>query len=182
MKKFALVGAVALSLLTTSGCATAIAHTAVNKPGAEVSAKPASNRTTPTTQPSNPLFDTTLTLPDGQIVKSDGRTVHWKDLTLNLRVTSLPPANAGIDGYLSIVGNHATIISHQSVSTYAGSAMLVYFQRSQPAAAQSSTVTNEYYVIFLGTQYAYVLDALPNGNSTTAKSELIGLLPQWKLP
>jgi len=131
---------------------------------------------------SSALFDTTLTLPGGQFVKSDGSFVHWNDLTLSLRVTSLPPANAGIDGYLSIVGNHATMISHQSVSTSAGSAVLVYFQRSQPAAAESTAVTNEYYVIFLGSQYAYVLDAVPSGNSTTAKSEVIGLLPQWKLP
>jgi hypothetical protein len=131
---------------------------------------------------SNPSFDTRLTLPDEQVVKSDGRTVHWKDLTLSLSVTSLPPTNAGIDGYLSIVGNHATIISHQSVSTSAGSAMLIYFQRSQPAAAQSSAVTNQYYVIFLGSQYAYVLNAVPSGNSKTAKSEVIGLLPHWKLP
>ncbi|RIV22750.1 hypothetical protein D2Q93_09225 [Alicyclobacillaceae bacterium I2511] len=132
----------------------------------------------------NPLFITMLTLPDGQIVKPDppSSVVHWKNLTLSLLVTSLPPANSGLNGYFGIVGNHATIISHQRVFTALGSAMLIYFQRTQPAAAQSNAVTNEYYVIFYGSQYAYVLDVIFNGNIDTAKSEIMGLLPYWKLP
>ncbi|QSO47348.1 hypothetical protein [Alicyclobacillus mengziensis] len=126
----------------------------------------------------NPLFNTSLTLPNGQTVTT--KPVSWKDLKINLLVTSLPPNQ----DYAAIVGNNAKIISHENVSTPAGPATFVYFQRTPPAAASGtgSALTNEFYVISYGQQYAYVIQATVTGDASTAKSELISLLQGWDVP
>ena len=72
----------------------------------------------------NPLFDTTLTLPNRQIVtpdQLDGQTVinhsvRWKDLLVSLQIMGLP--NHGPQSYLEIVGNHSTVLSESNVSTF----------------------------------------------------------------
>jgi hypothetical protein len=126
----------------------------------------------------NPLLNTSLTLPDGQTVTT--KPVAWKDLKLTVLATSLPPSQ----NYAAVVGNHANIISHKNVSTSAGLATFVYFQRTPPAAASGteSTLTNDFYVISYGRQYAYVIQATATGNVSTAKSELMSLLQGWTVP
>lgn len=83
----------------------------------------------------NPLFDTTLTLPTGQIVTSS-HAVHWKDLKVTLQIQGVPPMP---ERYASIIGNHSSVLSHTTVSTSAGPATFVLNSRTPPAAAQSST-------------------------------------------
>ncbi|QQE79644.1 hypothetical protein [Alicyclobacillus sp. SO9] len=140
------------------------------------------NRTTQTTQQLNPLFNTTLTLQTGQVVKPNSHSTRWKGLTLSLLVTGYPSANAGTKSYAAVIGNHANIISHESVSTPAGQATLVHFQRTPPAEAQSNTVRDEYDVIFFRKQYAYVLNALVSGNPSQAKNDIMQILSGWTIP
>ena len=126
----------------------------------------------------DPLFNTSLTLPNGHTVTT--KPVMWKNLKLDLLVTNLTPSQ----DYVAIVGNNANIISHENVSTSAGLATFVYFQKTPPAAASGtgSTLTNEFYVISYGLQYAYVIEATVTGNVSTAKLELMSLLQGWKIP
>lgn len=131
----------------------------------------------------NPLFRTFLTLPNGQTITTNTtKAVTWKDLTINLLITNLPPV--GYQDYAMIVGNNANIVSHENVATSAGPATLVYFQRTPPAAAAGTgnAVTNEFYVIRYGSQYAYVIQATATGKVGTAKSALMSLLQGWKVP
>lgn len=125
----------------------------------------------------NPLFNTSLMLPNGHTVTTKPET--WKNLKLDLLVT-LPPNQ----DYAAIVGNNANIISHENVSTSAGEATFIYFQRTPPAAASGTgnTLMNEFYVISYGSQYAYVIQATVTGNVSAAKSELMSLLQGWKIP
>jgi len=109
----------------------------------------------------------TLTLPNGQTVKPD-QTVAWKDLSLSLIITSLPPANAGPQIFGVIMGDQTNRISQETVSTSIGSGELWYTQRKD--------FTYAYYVIVNGSQNAYVFQAVVTGNSSNAKSEVTSLL------
>ena len=117
-------------------------------------------------------------LPNGNTVTT--KPVTWKNLKLALWVTSLTPNQ----DYPGIVGNNANIISHEDVSTSAGLATLVHFERTPPAAASGtgSTPINEFYVISYGRKYAYVIQATVTGNASAAKSELMSLLQGWNIP
>ena len=126
----------------------------------------------------NPLFDTTLTLPNGQIVTTS-HAVDWKDLKVTLQIQGVPPKP---DRYASIVGNHSSVLSHTTVSTSAGPATFVLNSRTPPAAAQSSTPTYEYWVIAYRSQYSYAIEAIVTGNVSRAKSEVMQLLQKWKVP
>ncbi|MCY0875128.1 MAG: hypothetical protein OWT28_02465 [Firmicutes bacterium] len=128
---------------------------------------------------SNPLFKTTLKLPNGKLVKPD-ESVRWKDLSIQLSIASLPPSTK--NGYLEVIGNHSTVISHERVSTSAGPATLVLNKRTQPAASKSNAVTYEYWVIVNGSQYSYAIDATVIGNLKKSKSEVMQLLQEWKVP
>ena len=137
------------------------------------------NNTTAQQSSSNPLFKTTLKLPNGKLVKPND-SVHWKDLSIQLLITSLPPSTT--DGYRAVIGNHSTVISHERVSTSAGPATLVLNKRTQPAASKSNAVTYEYWVIVNGSQYTYAIDATVIGNLKKSKSEVMHLLQEWKVP
>ena len=129
----------------------------------------------------NPLFQTALKLPNGKVI-TPNQTVQWKDLAIQLLVTSLPPSYVTTNKYVTVVGNHSTIISHKTITTSAGQATLVLNKRTQPAASKSSAVTYEYWVIIYGSQYAYAIDATVIGNLNKAKSEVIQLSQQWSVP
>jgi alpha-tubulin suppressor-like RCC1 family protein len=132
-----------------------------------------------TTQ-TNPLFDTSLLLPNGQVVIPDqlvGKTVinhsvRWKDLLISLQISS--PGG--------ILGNHSTVLSHTKVSTSAGIGTLILNERTPPAAAESTTPTYEYWVILNRSQYAYAIEATVIGNLDKAKNEVVELLNSWKVP
>ncbi|QQE80006.1 hypothetical protein [Alicyclobacillus sp. SO9] len=123
---------------------------------------------------SNPLFQTTLKLPNGKVVKPNN-SVRWKDLSIQLIITSP-------QSYRGVIGNHSTVISHTSVFTSAGPATLVLNKRTQPAASESNAVTHEYWVIVNRSQYAYAIDATVMGNLKKSKSEVMQLLKQWQIP
>lgn len=125
----------------------------------------------------NPLFDTTLKLPNGQTI-TPSRSVRWKDLNVILQIQDTP---VNSPRYLGIVGNQSTVLSHTSVSTSAGTATLVLNERTPPAAAQSTTPTYEYWVIVYRSQYAYAIEAVVIGNQNHAKSEIMDLLNNWKV-
>ncbi|HUV84475.1 MAG TPA: hypothetical protein VMV86_02135, partial [Methanosarcinales archaeon] len=128
----------------------------------------------------NPLFNTTLTLPNGQRVTPD-HAVRWKDLLVSLQIQSLPSPNP--QQYLEILGNHSNALSHSIVSTSAGTATFVLNERTPPAAAHSTSATYEYWVIVYGSHYAYILEATVIGNNLdNAKTEVMELLGNWKIP
>jgi hypothetical protein len=183
------------SLLILSGCgSTSLSHPSSTK---QISSRTNSVTLLKSKKPSNTknhaatnnmnegqsaetnLFQTTLRLPNGKVI-TPNHTVDWKDLYIQLIVTSLPPSTT--NGFEAVVGNHSTIISHQTVSTPAGKATLVLDQRTAPAASKSTTPTYEYWVIVYGNQYAYAIDAMVSGNLNNAKSNVMGLLKQWKVP
>ena len=140
-----------------------------------------SNEITKQSVQTNPLFDTSLVLPNGQVVTPDqleGQTVinhsvRWKDLLISLQISS--PG-----GW--VIGNHSTVLSHSSVSTSAGTATLVLNERTPPAAAESTTPTYEYWVISNRSQYTYAIEATVIGNLDKAKNEVMELLNSWKVP
>lgn len=138
-------------------------------------------KTNSQTAQSNPLFQTTLTLPNGVIISTD-KVVKWKDLSIQLLVTNLPAPSNTTDGYKEIIGNHSTIISHEVVKTSAGNAVLVLNERTPPAATKSIVPTFEYWVIVYGRQYTYAINATIIGNREKAKSEIFSLLNRWKAP
>lgn len=129
----------------------------------------------------NPLFQTSLTLPDGKVV-TPNHSVRWKNLFIQLLITSLPPSYVTKERYATVVGNHSAVISHETVSTSAGKATLVFNDRTPPAASQSTTATYEYWVIVYRSQYAYAIEATIVGNRNNEKSEVLGLLRLWKVP
>jgi hypothetical protein len=191
-KSFYLVGILSLFLLIISGCGSInVSNSKVEK---QVSEKTENiSKTLKSEQPkatengdstssktqNNPLFQTTLTLPNGEIV-STNKSVTWKDLSIQLLVTSLPSSNNSIEGYKEIIGNHSTITSPEIVSTSGGQATLVLNERNSPAASKSPTY--EYWAIKYGSQYAYAIEATVIGNKDNAKNEVINLLNQWKVP
>ena len=164
-----------------SGCGNSfVSNSSVGKKSTLTGNETAINNTTDNPQPqTNPLFQTILTLPNGEVVEPN-RPVRWKDLSIQLLVTRLPHLKA--DGYKEVVGNHSTIISHKTISTSAGKATLVLNERTPPAASQSTSPTYEYWVIFYGGEYAYAVDAIIIGNRDRAKSEIMELLNHWKVP
>jgi hypothetical protein len=127
----------------------------------------------------SPLFQTTLALPNGKVV-TPNHSVRWEDLSIQLLVTSLPPSL--VEGYKAVVGNHSTVISHETIPTSAREATLVLNERTPPAASQSSKTTYEYWVVAYGSQYAYAIDAIIVGSQSNAKSEVMELLNHWKVP
>ncbi len=129
----------------------------------------------------NPLFNTNITLPNGQTVTSNisAGAVRWKDIEVRLEIQSIPSHSPK---YPEIVGNHSTILSHTNVSTSAGTATLVLNERTPPAAAKSTTPTYEYWVIVYKNQYAYCIVATVIGNRNNAKNEVMELLNNWKVP
>ncbi|MCF8564626.1 hypothetical protein LLE49_07690 [Alicyclobacillus tolerans] len=129
----------------------------------------------------NPSLQTTLKLPNATII-APNQTVQWKDLSIRLLVTSLPPSYVTTERYASVVGNHSTTVSHNTITTSAGKATLVLNKRTQPAASKSTAVTYEYWVIVYGSQYAYAIDATVIGNLNKARNEVIQLSQQWKVP
>lgn len=137
----------------------------------------------PSTSPpkQNSLFNTSLKLPNGDVVKPD-KTVKWKDLSIQLIVTNLPSQISSPDKYKEIIGNHSTIISHEKVSFSGGKADLVLNKRTSPAVSKTTNETHEYWVIEYGSQYAYAIDATIIGNKDKAKSEVMELLKNWKVP
>ncbi len=138
-----------------------------------------SNSTTSNQNPlTNPLFDTTLTLPNGQTI-SPNQTVQWKDLFISLQIQSIPNHSPK---YLEVIGNHSTVLSHSNVSTSAGTATIVLNERTPSAAAHSTTPTYEYWVIVYGSQYTYAIEATVNGKRNNAKNEVMELLKNWKVP
>ncbi|MDR3584932.1 MAG: hypothetical protein P4L59_06345 [Desulfosporosinus sp.] len=127
----------------------------------------------------NPLFNTTLTLPNGQTVTPD-HEVQWKDLIVSLQIQSLPSPSP--EQYLEILGNHSTALTHSNVSTSAGTATLVLNKRTPPATAKSTTSTYEYWVIVYGSQCTYAIEATVIGNRDSTKNEVMELLGNWKVP
>jgi hypothetical protein len=141
----------------------------------------ASETTNPNLQ-TNPLFNMSLTLPNGQTLTptNPGLPVRWKDLEITLVIPDLPSHSPK---YLEIVGNHSTVLSHTTISTSAGTATLVLNERTPPAADQSSVPpTYEYWLIVYGSPYAYAIDATIVGNRNNAKSEVMELVNNWKVP
>ncbi len=129
------------------------------------------------TQP-NPLFNTTLTLPNGKIMPPD-HSFRWKDISVSLLVTSLPTHSPK---YAEIVGNHSTVLSHATIFTSAGTATLVLNKRTPSAASHSTTPTYEYWVIVYGSKYAYCIDATVLGNRNKARNEVLQLSNNWNVP
>lgn len=129
----------------------------------------------------NPLFDTTLTLSNGTVV-TPNQTVNWKDLSIQLQISSLPGAGSTLDGTSEIIGNHSEMLSHETVKTAAGDAFFILNKRTQPAAAQSTDETYEYWVIVYKSQYAYAIEAIVTGDRDQAKAEVKELLGHWKVP
>jgi hypothetical protein len=194
-----IIGAISASLFIISGCGSApVSNSSVAKQVSGTTAnssEPLGNEQSSVTGPgittngttnvqntqTNLLFQTTLTLPNGEVVTPD-HSVRWKDLSIQLLITSLPPSYVSSERYAVVVGNHSEIISHETVSTSAGKATLVLNDRTPPAASQSTTSTYEYWVIVYGDEYAYAIDATIVGNRNNAKSEVMRLLRQWKVP
>lgn len=129
----------------------------------------------------NSLFKTSLTLPNGAVVKPQ-HPVQWKDLSIQVIVTSLPSANSSKERYKAIIGNHSTLISHEKVNTSAGKAMRVLSKRTGPAASKSKNQDYEYWLIRYGAQYTYAVKATVNGNLQKAKNEMTLLMKHWKVP
>jgi len=131
----------------------------------------------------DPLMQTTLKLPDGKVIEPL-QPVRWKDLSLQLIVTSLPPVDQNDSGYgyQSIISNHSTAVSTETVTTSAGEGTLVLCETTPPAASGSTDVTYSYWVIVYGSQYAYAIDAAILGNKNDAKNEVLNLLNGWKVP
>ena len=129
------------------------------------------------TQP-NPLFTTTLTLPNGKIILPD-HSFRWKDISVSLLVTSLPTHSPK---YAEIVGNHSTVLSRATIFTSAGTATLVLNKRTPSAASQSTTPRYEYWVIVYGSKYAYCIDATVLGNRNKARNEVLQLSNNWNVP
>ncbi len=127
----------------------------------------------------NPLFQTTLTLPNGKVIYPN-QSVRWRDLLVQLIVTSLTPLSKG--GYGSVIGNHSTIVSHEHVSSSAGNALLVLNKRTRPAASHSNAVTYEYWAIVNGSQYTYAVEGTVIGNVNSARNEFSQFLSHWKVP
>jgi hypothetical protein len=133
------------------------------------------------TKTTEELFQTTLTLPNGDIVMPN-QTVKWKDLSIQLLVTSLPTQSSSPDKYKEIIGSHSTTINYEKVSTLDGKADLVLNKRTSPAASQSTAATYEYWAIVYGKEYVYAIDATIVGNKDKAKSGVLELLKNWKIP
>jgi hypothetical protein len=64
----------------------------------------------------------------------------------------------------------------------AGKADLVLNKRTPTAASQSTAATYEYWVILYGNEYTYAIEAIIVGNKDKAKSEVLELLKNWKIP
>lgn len=122
---------------------------------------------------------TSLTLPNGKVIKKIIQPVRWKDLSIQLLITS---PTASKQDYKGVIGNHSTVLSHQKVSTSGGQATLVLNERTQPAAAQSNNKTYEYWVIVNKSSYTYAIEAEIVGNRHKAKKEIMQLLDRWKVP
>lgn len=188
-EKRALITVFLLTFLLTalSACGSDSANASSNKqPEPNHSTKNAANPNKPYSPPNsqdgnNPSFQTSLTLPNGKVIKQTNQSVRWKNLSIQLLITSLPPAPASKEGYRTIIGNHSTIISHEKVSTSAGKAKLVLNKRTQSAAAHSKETTYEYWVVVNKSHYAYAIKATIVGKRNNARNEVIQLLNQWKV-
>ncbi len=135
-----------------------------------------------TSQPKqNSLFQTSLTLPNGEVIKPN-KSVKWRDLSIQLLVTSLPSQMSSTEKYKEIIGNHSTITNHEIVNLFEGKADLVLSKRTSPSASQITNETYEFWVITYGSQYSYAIEATIIGNKDEAKNEIMELLKNWKVP
>lgn len=145
--------------------------------------KPSKKQTTSSASQSNQSnpFKTSLTLPNGTTVVPN-QSVKWKGLTLQVMVTSLPVQSDSGDKYMEILGNQSTVKRHETVQTSIGKADLVWNERSQPAASTSQGVTDEYWLIRYGSQYAYAIEATFKGDPKAVRTELLHLSQNWEVP
>jgi hypothetical protein len=180
MKKIMIsIMSIGVTGMLLTGCSS---NTTKNVSNANKTVKTTTKTNSSTSQPKkNSLFQTSLKLPNGDVVKPN-KTVKWKDLSIQLIVTSLPSQMSSPDKYIGIIGNHSTIINHEKVSLSGGKADLVLIKRTSPAASQTTKETYEYWVIAYGSQYAYAIDATIIGNKDKAKNEVMTLLKTWKVP
>lgn len=188
VKRQYLLCVMTISLISTiilSGCSIASQSTSATNISNSSNAASSKNGsvdntgvTSNQTPRANPLFNTTLTLPNGQIITPD-HPIKWKEVSILLQILSLP---SHTPRYGEILDNHSTMLSHTYVSTSAGTATFILNERTPPAAAQSTVPTYEYWVIVYGSQYAYAIDATVTGDRTKAKGEVMELLHNWKVP
>lgn len=173
-----LIGTLGASLLILSGCGSLSGSAHATSRSKDTAHQ---GTTLHQKRPTNEWFQTSLTLPNGKVVTPE-HSVRWKDVSIQLLITSLPPSYVKHERYFLVVGNHSQVLSHERVSSSAGKVMLVLNERTPPAAADSTIATYEYWVIAYGSRYTYAIDATIVGNRSRAKREIMSFLHKWRVP
>ena len=138
------------------------------------------NRTTANAMPSTDTIpEATLQLPNHHVIRGEETAYRYKDLSLMLHLFTTAAAHPYS---YSLVGNHSQIIFQRYIHVPAGRAYFALNERTQPAAAQSSAVTYEYWIAIYRHGYDYAVEGIVIGNRHLALGEMLQLVQGWKVP
>jgi len=136
------------------------------------------------------LYQTQLTLPDGQVLSESGPAREWRGLSLQLQVQGVSTQVSGNrDLAQDLVGNHSDVQEVNALNLPQGPALLIVNERTAPAANPAGGTKYEYWLVFFRAdpqnsfdRLAFCLVARSRVKMAAPSTFLNNLAQTWVLP